>query len=148
MILLENGKIIAGSGAPSQPLSLLVDDGKIVEVGVVERSSGMEVCDCRGCIVAPGFIDVHSHSDLEVLEHRPEKVRQGVTSEVVGNCGFHSFPDSLRGRWFRALIFLSGVVLASGLMPAVTSSTCRKPAPTPMSRAWWATPVFERMFQG
>src|SRR2546427_12861173 len=92
MILLNHGKIVDGSGAPSELLSLLVHDGKIVEVGLVEPTSEMEVYDCEGCIVAPGFIDVHSHSDLEVLEHRPEKVRQGVTSEVVGNCGFSLFP--------------------------------------------------------
>lgn len=92
MILFTNGSVIDGSGRPAEPLSLLVDDGKIVDVGAVQPSSEMEVCDCSGCIVAPGFIDVHSHSDLEVLEHRPEKVRQGVTTEVVGNCGFSLFP--------------------------------------------------------
>src|SRR5262249_40153462 len=48
--------------------------------------------DCTGMYIAPGFFDVHSHSDLQVLESRPEKLRQGVTSEVVGNCGFSAFP--------------------------------------------------------
>src|SRR5207245_1708021 len=44
--------------------------------------------------VAPGFIDLHSHSDLQVLDgHRREKVLQGVTMEVVGNCGFSPFPQ-------------------------------------------------------
>jgi dihydroorotase/N-acyl-D-amino-acid deacylase len=42
--------------------------------------------------VAPGFIDGHSHSDLQVLEGRPEKLHQGVTTEVVGNCGFSPYP--------------------------------------------------------
>jgi dihydroorotase/N-acyl-D-amino-acid deacylase len=50
------------------------------------------VIDCTGLAVTPGFIDAHSHSDLQVLENRPEKVRQGVTAEVVGNCGFSAYP--------------------------------------------------------
>ncbi|MFN7993279.1 MAG: amidohydrolase family protein [Bryobacteraceae bacterium] len=48
--------------------------------------------DCTGLVVAPGFIDSHSHSDLQVLEPRPEKILQGVTTEVVGNCGFSPYP--------------------------------------------------------
>ena len=52
----------------------------------------MEVVDCTDLVISPGFIDVHSHADLEVLDHRPEKVMQGVTTEVVGNCGFSVFP--------------------------------------------------------
>src|SRR5262245_24803073 len=52
----------------------------------------MEVIDCHGLTIAPGFIDVHSHSDLQVLEPRPEKALQGVTTEVVGNCGFSPYP--------------------------------------------------------
>ncbi len=51
-----------------------------------------EILDCSGLAIAPGFIDLHSHLDLQVLEDRPEKIRQGVTSEVVGNCGFSPFP--------------------------------------------------------
>jgi N-acyl-D-amino-acid deacylase len=97
VILLTNGKIVDGSGAPSERSSLLVDDGKIIEIGFIESSAGMDVYDCAGCIISPGFIDVHSHSDLEVLEHRPERVRQGVTSEVVGNCGFSLFPGLPEG---------------------------------------------------
>jgi len=50
------------------------------------------VIDCGGLAVAPGFIDSHSHSDLQVLENRREKVAQGVTAEVVGNCGFSPYP--------------------------------------------------------
>jgi len=97
MILLTNGKVVDGSGAPPELSSLLIHDGKIIEMGVIECSEVMEVCDCAGKVIAPGFIDVHSHSDLEVLEHRPEKVLQGVTSEVVGNCGFSLFPGLPQG---------------------------------------------------
>ena len=92
MILLHNGRLIDGSGEPSQQASVLVDDQHIEEVGEIDPSPDMEVVDCAGLVIAPGFIDVHSHADLEVLEHRPEKIVQGVTTEVVGNCGFSVFP--------------------------------------------------------
>src|SRR5262249_5203070 len=92
MILLSNGTIVDGSGASSQLQSLLVDTGKIVEVGAIKPTSQMEVFDCNNYVVAPGFIDVHSHSDLEVLEHHSEKIRQGITTELVGNCGFSLYP--------------------------------------------------------
>ena len=51
-----------------------------------------DVVDCQGLAVCPGFIDVHSHADLEALQHRSAKIHQGVTAEVVGNCGFSLFP--------------------------------------------------------
>ena len=50
--------------------------------------------DCTGLTLTPGFIDSHTHSDLQVIEGRTEKLRQGVTTEVVGNCGFSAYPPS------------------------------------------------------
>src|SRR6266545_1743048 len=91
-VLLSGGMVVDGSGMPARRADVLVEDERVAEVGVVAPSPGMEVVECAGLIVAPGFIDVHSHSDLEALEHRAEKVRQGVTTEVVGNCGFSLFP--------------------------------------------------------
>ena len=92
MILLTNGTVIDGSGQPSTQSSVLIRNGRIEEVGKIDSSPDMEQVDCSGLAIAPGFIDVHSHADLEVLEHRAEKVMQGVTTEVVGNCGFSLFP--------------------------------------------------------
>ena len=92
MILLQNGAVIDGSAQPSKQASVLVRDTLIEAVGTIDVGADMEVVDCTGFVVAPGFIDVHSHADLEVLDHRPEKVMQGVTTEVVGNCGFSVFP--------------------------------------------------------
>ena len=66
--------------------------GRIAAVGAVEAPKEATVVDCAGLVVSPGFIDSHSHSDLQVMENRPEKIRQGVTTEVVGNCGFSPYP--------------------------------------------------------
>ena len=64
----------------------------IEEVGAIEPSADWETIDCSGLHIAPGFIDVHSHGDQEALDHLPNKVLQGVTTEIVGNCGFSLFP--------------------------------------------------------
>jgi N-acyl-D-amino-acid deacylase len=92
MILLTGGTVYDGSGRPPEIGSVLIDRERIRAVGRMQASSAMQEVDCCGLAIAPGFIDVHSHSDLEVLEHRAEKIRQGVTAEVVGNCGFSLFP--------------------------------------------------------
>ena len=93
MILLHNGIVIDGSGQPSRRGSILINNRTIESVGAIDPAAGMEVVDCSDRVIAPGFIDVHSHADLEVMKHRPEKVMQGVTTEVVGNCGFFPIPD-------------------------------------------------------
>jgi dihydroorotase/N-acyl-D-amino-acid deacylase len=88
-IVLRNGTLYDGTGAAPVAGDLLIRGSRIAEGEV--PSSG-RVIDCTGLAVAPGFIDAHSHSDLQVLEDRPEKVLQGVTTEVVGNCGFSAYP--------------------------------------------------------
>ena len=92
VLLLVNGLVVDGSGSPGSPSSVLVDRDRIVEVGPVDAASGIQSIDCTGLVIAPGFIDLHSHSDLQVLDGRTEKLKQGVTTEVVGNCGFSPFP--------------------------------------------------------
>lgn len=67
-----------------------------------------DVIDCTGLVVAPGFIDAHSHSDLQVLDNAPEKMRQGVTFEVVGNCGFSAYPTGKRAAELRE--FANGIL--------------------------------------
>ncbi len=91
-ILLVNGRVIDGTGKPARSADVLVSDGRIADIDQIAPSSDQDVVDCTGLIVAPGFIDVHSHSDQEVLRHLPNKVLQGVTTEIVGNCGFSLFP--------------------------------------------------------
>lgn len=91
-LLLAGGTVIDGTGAPGRAADVLVEDGLICDVGPIPASVEARRIDCRGLVVAPGFVDVHSHSDLQVLEGRTEKLAQGVVAEVVGNCGFSAFP--------------------------------------------------------
>jgi dihydroorotase/N-acyl-D-amino-acid deacylase len=97
--ILTGGTIIDGTGAPPFSGEVVISSDRIVFAGIPERNrpitapdSGCEVIDCTGCVIAPGFIDAHSHSDLQILENRNEKLLQGVTTEVVGNCGFSAYP--------------------------------------------------------
>lgn len=91
-ILLQNGKIYDGSGGDGYAGSLLIEDDRIAAISPESAPADAEIVDCTGLAIAPGFVDAHSHSDLQVLEDRPEKALQGVTSEVVGNCGFSPYP--------------------------------------------------------
>jgi len=92
-ILFENGSLVDGTGAPSTRGSVLVRGDRIAEVGKVGAPADCRRVDCTGLTVAPGFIDIHSHSDVQVLANRREKADQGVTMEVVGNCGFSPYPS-------------------------------------------------------
>ncbi|MGI8865864.1 MAG: N-acyl-D-amino-acid deacylase family protein [Rubrobacteraceae bacterium] len=92
-LILKNGRIIDGTGNPWFYGDVGVKDDVIVEVGRVSQESRKTI-DVRGQVISPGFIDGHCHSDLMVLDN-PEseiKLRQGVTTEVVGNCGIAPTP--------------------------------------------------------
>jgi dihydroorotase/N-acyl-D-amino-acid deacylase len=92
MLSLSNALIFDGSGAPPYRGGMLIREGCIVAVGDFQPPSDADELDLRGAALSPGFIDLHSHSDLAVLENRKEKSDQGITSEVVGNCGFSPYP--------------------------------------------------------
>jgi N-acyl-D-amino-acid deacylase len=92
MLLLSNALILDGTGDTPYPGSVLVREGKIVAVGQLDRRQEDDEIDLQGFALSPGFIDLHSHSDLKVLENRREKSDQGITTEVVGNCGFSPYP--------------------------------------------------------
>src|SRR2546428_2838855 len=85
-LLIRNGKIVDGSGNPWFYGDVAVRGDRIVAVGRVPLAPAKRELDARGLIVAPGFIDMHSHSDFLLLEdgNAQSKIRQGVTTEVLG----------------------------------------------------------------
>src|SRR5499433_3728922 len=93
-LLIRGGQLIDGNGAPAREADVSVGGGRIVAVEPRSERAARRVIDARGQVVAPGFIDIHTHSDFTLpLNPRAEsKIRQGVTLEVVGNCGFSVAP--------------------------------------------------------
>lgn len=85
-LLIVNGQILDGSGGPWFAGSVAVKDGKIADVGRLPKATARQVIDANGLIVSPGFIDLHSHSDytLVVDGAAQSKIRQGVTTEILG----------------------------------------------------------------
>jgi N-acyl-D-amino-acid deacylase len=85
-LLIVGGHILDGSGSPWFEGSVAVKDGKIADVGRLPKATARRVIDAAGFIVAPGFIDLHSHSDYTLLVDgtAQSKIRQGVTTEILG----------------------------------------------------------------
>src|SRR5690349_9051842 len=97
--LIRRACLIDGTGAAAFEADLLVEQGRIAAIGEDLSADGAAVLDAGGLVCAPGFIDAHCHDDLICLREpdRPEKIAQGVTTAVAGNCGFSLYPAA-RGR--------------------------------------------------
>jgi N-acyl-D-amino-acid deacylase len=93
-LLIRGGHVIDGSGGPGRDADVAVRDGRIAAVEPRSAREAHRVIEARGQVVTPGLIDIHTHSDFTLpLNPRAEsKIRQGVTLEVVGNCGFSVAP--------------------------------------------------------
>jgi len=92
-LLVRNGRVVDGSGNPWFRGDIGIRGGRIAEMGRLGASEAERVIDARGLIVAPGFIDIHTHNELTLLiSPEAEKIRMGVTTEVVGTCGVSAAP--------------------------------------------------------
>lgn len=91
---IVNGMVLDGTGKPAVRMDVGVTGDRISAVGELGCAEAKRVIDARDLIVCPGFIDTHSHSDAYLLIEptAPSKVTQGVTTEVVGNCGASAAP--------------------------------------------------------
>lgn len=87
-VIIAGGRVVDGTGAPARVADVAIKDGKIAQIGAVTGTATTRL-DAHGLVVAPGFIDVHTHSDdlVEKLPRSEHFLRMGVTSIVVGNCG-------------------------------------------------------------
>ncbi len=92
--LFRGATVVDGSGGDPFQADLTVVDGRIDRIAPSIGAFGELVIDARGLVLAPGFIDIHSHSDMTLFSHPAleSKAYQGVTLEVVGNCGLGAFP--------------------------------------------------------
>ena len=93
--LIINGQVIDGTGKKGYHSDIGIQGEQIVAIGPLKESGNAALTiDAIGHVVCPGFIDVHTHSDLTLLVNglAESKTRQGVTTEVIGNCSFSPFP--------------------------------------------------------
>ncbi|WP_132876681.1 N-acyl-D-amino-acid deacylase family protein [Tamaricihabitans halophyticus] len=92
--LLRGGEIIDGTGTLRRKADVLVEAGRIAQIGTITDSVDARIMDVAGAVLLPGFIDVHAHDDLALLRAGgvDPKVLQGVTVDVIGNCGHGCAP--------------------------------------------------------
>lgn len=95
-LLIKNGRVVDGTGNPWFRADVAIKDEKIVKIGKITEGAKEEI-DVDGLIVAPGFVDIHSHADFILpLKEHPKVleplIRQGVTTLITGNCGYSPFP--------------------------------------------------------
>lgn len=111
-ILIKNGFLVDGSGNLGDYLDVIIKDKKIFKIGKDLKAEGLKVIDAKGLVVAPGFIDTHSHSDLKIYEnpYNQIKIRQGVTTEVLGQDGISMapLPKEYISPWRKNLAGLDG----------------------------------------
>ncbi|MQA81314.1 MAG: amidohydrolase family protein [Streptosporangiales bacterium] len=95
-VLITGGDVVDGTGSARRRADVAVAGDRIVDVGVLTGAQADTVVDATGMVVVPGFVDPHSHTDWTVHTNRDadSTIRQGVTTEIVGNCGISNAPVS------------------------------------------------------
>lgn len=100
-LIIKNGNVIDGTGSPAYHCDIGILNGKIVKIARNIKEGSKEVIDARGLTVTPGFIDSHSHSDDAMFDFSDmiEKIEQGITTSIAGQCGITLAPISKDIKW-------------------------------------------------
>ena len=95
-LIIKGGTVIDGSGSPGVKADVAVTEGKISEIGIIDPNQAEAIVDAENMIVCPGFIDPHTHYDAQLFwdPHATPSSLHGITSVVMGNCGFSIAPIS------------------------------------------------------
>jgi len=93
-ILIKNGFVVDGTGKNGFLADIAIKDGKIHQIGTFAKTTSKKTIDASGMVVAPGFIDLHSHADRNIMKHPDveNNIRQGITTVLAGNCGSSPLP--------------------------------------------------------
>ncbi len=101
-LIISRGRIVDGTGNPWFEADIAIKDGRVAEIGRLDQSRAAKTLGAQGLIVAPGFIDVHTHIENGIVARPAAEnfLRMGVTSVVTGNCGGSELK---LGEWFAGL---------------------------------------------
>ncbi|KPK83805.1 MAG: hypothetical protein AMS27_11855 [Bacteroides sp. SM23_62_1] len=107
-LIISGGVIYDGLGNPGQDLDIAIKAGKIFMIGKnIDKDKAKNVIEAEGLVVSPGFIDAHTHTDVELIANPKAEshIRQGITTEISGNCGSSPFPiaDEVLNEWKKRL---------------------------------------------
>ncbi len=123
-LLIRNGAIVDGTGNPWLRADVGIRANRVAALGQLGEAAAARVVDAQGLVVAPGFVDAHTHSDFALLYNPPAQshVAQGITTDIAGNCGYSPFPrvelsqrllldrEGVEGSWSRATEYFEHVL--------------------------------------
>src|SRR5690554_6811252 len=100
-LLLQNGMIYDGTNNPPIIGDIYIENDIIKEIGQNLKIRAQKVINCSGLFIAPGFIDAHSHNDFFVTkeEYMLPFLKQGITTQIVGNCGFSAYGTTTNSKY-------------------------------------------------